>query len=119
MVAHFWVEHGGMRQPILLRGVSYHRTPTERQVTESIRIENGMKSPESLLNLKSEWTGSKLSGVSVKVPMGVGKYREREVVIEEGVEESEERDRKDRATNRWLEAVRKGMKRMSYVREGK
>ena len=58
LVAHFWFEHKGEKQSFILRGTSFHKTAIERQVLESIRIEGGLKDPEELLNLKSEWAGS-------------------------------------------------------------
>ena len=120
LVAHFWVEHGGRRQPVLIRGTGFYKTATESQVAESVKIDKVMGKPEKLLNQRSEWAGSKLPGIMVRVPVGVGKYREREE--EEGVvtlEEREEKERKARAMERWMEAQRKGTKRLQYMRDEK
>ena len=59
LVAHFREEHDGVTQEILLRVLSWHMTPLDRQVTESLNILRAAKYPEECLNLKSEWGGVK------------------------------------------------------------
>ena len=34
LVLHFWEEHQGRRQPLMMRVISAHLTPLDRQVTE-------------------------------------------------------------------------------------
>ena len=50
-------------------------TPMDRQVQESMNIIEESRKPGSCLNLKSEWAGSKIPGLQVKVPKGKGKDR--------------------------------------------
>ena len=115
LVIHFWTEHGGKRQDIIIRMTSRHNTAVDRQVTESIKIESRMNRQEELLNLKSEWAGSKLPGLTVKALVGVGKVIELE---REGVEgQEQERKEETEAIRRWQEARVKGMKRILYVNE--
>ena len=55
LVLHFWEEHRGRRQPIMMRVTSSHLKPLERQVTESVNILAGNKNLKESLNLKSEY----------------------------------------------------------------
>ena len=71
MVIHFMEEHEGRPQEVLFRLTSKHQTPLDRQVQESVNIEEGAKSPRECLNLKNEWAGSKLPGISIQRPKGV------------------------------------------------
>ena len=71
MVQHFWEEHGGRIQPVLMRVTSKHLVALERQVRESINIEKCGIKAEECLNLKNEWAGSKIPGLSVTRPKGV------------------------------------------------
>ena len=72
LMTHFREEHSGKAQEILMRVISKHITPLERQVCESLNIIRASGKPEECLNLKSEWGGSKLPSLSVSVPKGVG-----------------------------------------------
>ena len=91
---------------------SSHRTALDRQATESIRIEARMGKSEELLNTKSEWAGSKLPGLAVKAPIGVGKVGER--TGGEGKTEGEIQE-EELAIKRWEEAINKGIKRIPYM----
>ena len=73
LVLHFAKEHDGTRQEYLMRVTNYHKKALERQVLESIRIEEGNLNQEESLNLKSEWAASKLPGVLIRTPKGVGR----------------------------------------------
>ena len=59
-------------QEILMRVISKHITPLDRQISESLNIAKASTKPEECLNLKSEWGGSKLPSLLVSVPKGVG-----------------------------------------------
>ena len=74
-----------------------------------------MGKQEELLNIKSEWAGSKIPGLTVKAPVGVGKVKESKG---EGTGETEgEKQEEMEAIRRWEEALLKGMKRIPYVDE--
>ena len=70
-------EHQGQSQETLFRQVSKHQTALERQVMESIRIEEVSAKEEESLNLKSEWAGSKLPNLQVSRPKGTSGQQER------------------------------------------
>ena len=78
LVLHFAKEHDGTRQEYLMRVTNYHKKALERQVLESIRIEEGNLNQEESLNLKSEWAASKLPGVLIRTPKGVGRPERKE-----------------------------------------
>ena len=46
LVPHFVEEHSGMRQDYLMRSTNFHEKALERQVLESIRIEEGSLNQE-------------------------------------------------------------------------
>ena len=54
LVVHFMEEHGGATQEILMRVLSRHISPLDRQVQESLNILKASRTPEEYLNLKSE-----------------------------------------------------------------
>ena len=54
LVLHFWEEHQGRRQPLMMRVISAHLTPLDRQVTESINILASNQNESESLNLKTE-----------------------------------------------------------------
>ena len=60
LVLHFVEEHEGIRQEYLMRITNFHKKALERQVLESIRIEEGNLIQEESHNLKSEWASSKI-----------------------------------------------------------
>ena len=70
MVIHFLEDHQGEEQETVFRLLSKHRTALDRQVMESIRIEEVAANPQEALNLWSEWGGSKLPGLHVLRPKG-------------------------------------------------
>ena len=76
MVIHFLEEHNGETQETLFRLLSKHRAALDRQVTESVRIEDAMANPLESLNLKNEWGGSKLPGLLVAKPKGTARKRD-------------------------------------------
>ena len=53
-----------------MRVVSKHFTALDRQVSESVRINEEMTKDEACLNLKSEWGGSKIPNINVMTPKG-------------------------------------------------
>ena len=57
LTIHFREEHGGRQQEVLLRILSRHISPLDRQVVESLNIIKASKISEECLNLKSEWGG--------------------------------------------------------------
>ena len=61
-----------------MRITNYHKKPLERQVLESLRIEEGSAVQEESLNLKSEWAASKLPGMKVYLPKGIRKPERKE-----------------------------------------
>ena len=73
LVAHFVEEHNGITQEILMRVISRHMTPLDRQVSESMNILRAAKCPEECLNLKSEWGGSKLPDLQIFNPKGISR----------------------------------------------
>ena len=72
LTIHFREEHGGKQQEVLLRILSRHISPLERQVVELLNIIKASKISEECLNLKSEWGGSKLPDLQVLRPKGTG-----------------------------------------------
>ena len=73
MVIHFQEEHHGQAQETIFRLLSKHRTALERQITESVKIEDAAANPLESLNLKNEWGGSKLPGLLVARHKGTTK----------------------------------------------
>ena len=61
-----------------MRVTNHHKKALERQVLESIRIEEGNLVQEESLNLKSEWVSSKLPGMQVQSPKGIRKPERKE-----------------------------------------
>jgi len=103
MVLHFWEQHEGRQQPVLMRVTSKHLMALERQVRESINIEKCARNITECLNLKNEWAGSKIPGIKVTKPKGVTMMREGDT---RGTEESMEIV---------IAAMKRGVKRMEYV----
>ena len=73
MAVHFWEEHAGTRQEVLMRVVSRHLTALDRQVEESVNILESGKVPEESLHSKNEWGGAKIPSILVSSPKGVAK----------------------------------------------
>ena len=71
LVIHFHEEHEGEEQKILLRVLSLHRSAMERQVAESVWIEEEMGKGGECLNGKNEWAGSKIPKLQVLKPKGM------------------------------------------------
>ena len=55
-----------------MRVLSRHLKALERQVQESVVIEKEAEIEKECLNLKSEWAGSKIPGLRVFNPKGLG-----------------------------------------------
>ena len=72
-MAHFHEEHGGESQEILMRVLSKHATPLDRQVKESLNILKASATPDECLNNKSEWGGSKLPSLVVASAKGTSR----------------------------------------------
>ena len=63
---------------MMFRIISKHHSALERQVAESVRIEEVSNQPGNCLNIKNEWAGSKLPGIMVSKPKGTsGKGRQK------------------------------------------
>ena len=62
----------------------------ERQIQESMNIIEESREEGTCLNLKSEWTGTKIPGLQVKVPKGVSSSKERVPEGKEGQTEMKE-----------------------------
>ena len=60
-----------------MRIISQHRAALDRQIQESVNIEVAMKNEMECLNLKSEWSTSKIPGMSVNNPAGLSRNPER------------------------------------------
>ena len=109
MVQHFWEEHGGRYQEVIMRVLSRHIKALERQVHESVLIEKESGEEKVCLNLKSEWAGSKIPGLRVFNPKGLGSNKVGgEVEEEEYVLEGR---------RLYKEALRRGSKRLAYRNE--
>ena len=90
----------------MMRVLSRHLKALERQVRESVLIEKEAEIEKECLNLKSEWAGSKIPGLRVFNPKGLGSTK-----LGGEVEEDE-----DVVEGRKLfsEALRRGSKRLAY-----
>ena len=75
LVIHFLEENQGKEQETLFRITTKHQTPLERQIVESVNIEEAAGRPAECLNLKSEWAGSKLPGLQVLAPKGAAGWK--------------------------------------------
>ena len=77
LVAHFWDQHNGEKQQVIMRIITKHRTALDRQVSESARINECMRSTDTdtCLNLKTEWGGSKVPDLGVTIPKGTATTR--------------------------------------------
>ena len=53
-------------------------TPLDRQIQESVNIEERSLRPRECLNLKSEWAGSKHPGLTIQRPKGVMREKDRD-----------------------------------------
>ena len=100
MVQHFWEEHQGEEQEVLFRVLGRHLKALERQIKESVLIERTSEVRAQCLNLKSEWAGSKIPGLSVSNPKGV--------IYKTGD------DGKDDSAATFKDALRRGCKRLPY-----
>ena len=100
LTIHFHEEHSGKVQETVFRIISKHYSALERQVMESVVIEEVAARKEECMNLKSEWAGSKLPGLAVTKPTGTSRKavkeegdkraREEEMETEEGEEGNRE-----------------------------
>ena len=70
-------EHEGLTQPILMRTLSAHITPMDRQIQESLNIILETKKEGNCLNQKNEWAGVKIPDLEVKIPKGVARPRKK------------------------------------------
>ena len=98
----------------MMRVLSSHLTPLERQVQESSNITKAMKVPEECLNRKSEWGGTKIPGIVISTPKGV--------VTESFGKENQEKGRKGaeeeiNAARKLKEAIKQGRKRLRYLED--
>ena len=100
MVQHVWEEHKGEEQEIIMRVLGRHLKALDRQIEEPVLIERTTEVKAQCLNLKSEWAGSKIPGLSVSNPKGL-------MYAGEGLEGKEEMET-------FKEAVKRGCKRLQY-----
>ena len=103
MVGHFWEEHRGIQQGVLMRILSVHITPLDRQIQESNNIMEAMRAPAECLNHKTEWGGSKIPTMTVNTPKGVSRTQDRDQEVDPEQQE---------AIRRLQEAARRGQKRI-------
>ena len=89
-----------------MRVLSHHIKALERQIQESVMIEKLAQEEKECLNLKSEWAGSKIPGLRVNNPKGLGSNNVGREIEEDG-------DIKEGRTL-YREALRRGSKRLSY-----
>ena len=98
---------------MLMRVVSKHLRALDRQVRESIYIENGSRNEKGCLKLKNEWAGTKVpiplvtspKGTSRKNQKGEGTKRVKEKETETpGVEASKRQPKKRRQVGTGEEA---------------
>ena len=73
IVIHCQKQHGGVVQPILMRTLSAHISPMDRQVQESLNILQEIRTSGHCLSQKNEWAGSKIADLEVRIPKGVAK----------------------------------------------
>ena len=59
----------------MMRVLSHHLTPLDRQLQESLNIVRASANPQENLNQKSEWGGSKIPGKLGRTPKGTSKLR--------------------------------------------
>ena len=71
MVQHFWEEHSGQEQEIMLRVLGRHIKALDRKVQEIVLIEKASEVEKECLNLKSKWAGTKIPGLRVSNPKGL------------------------------------------------
>ena len=112
MTVHFWEEHAGVKQEVLMRVLSRHLTALDRQVQESVNILESGKVPEESLNSKNEWGGAKIPSILVSSPKGIAKAQ---VGEKEGQETAKEELPEHITVFR--KAISRGQKRIQY-REG-
>ena len=73
MVVHAAEEHEGEVQPVLMRILSSHLTPMDRQIQESLNIIEESRIPGNCMNLKSEWAGAKIPVLAMHLPKGLAR----------------------------------------------
>ena len=77
MVQHFWKQHRGYRQEVLMRVLSRHQTALKRRARVTVNIERLAKEPQECLNGKSEWAESKVPGPRVQTSKGTVASKDR------------------------------------------
>ena len=90
----------------MMRVLGRHIKALERQLQKSVLIEKLAEKEEECLNLKSEWAGTKIPGLRVNNPKGLGSGKVGDDT-EEGKGLQEGRDL-------YMEAIKRGTKRLMY-----
>ena len=111
IVLHFWEEHNGEKQNVLMRILSGHLTPMDRQIQESVNILGASRNPPEALNLQSEWGGSKIPGLNVHTPKGVSSARI------DGSQHGDFGVPGNEAAEKLEEAQKRGSKRLQYLND--
>ena len=104
-------EHDGDIQPILMRTLSAHLTPMDRQVQESLNIIEETKKEGHFLSLRSEWAGAKIPGLQVQSPKGITKDKRANPM------ENEEGGNQDKAQGQEEELAESGGVKRIRIRE--
>ena len=81
MAVHYWEEHTGRKQEAMMRILSTHLTPLDRQTMESVNIIEAERKLGESLNMKTEWGRAKILGILVTQPKGVSRAKKLEMEI--------------------------------------
>lgn len=112
VVVHYWEEHEGRKQDFIMRIISGHLTPLERQATESINIVEAENRPQEALNRKTEGGGAKIPGILVTHPKGIAKQQKDRTEMKEDAEEPRNIIVEPQTYN---SRNRRGIKRLKYI----
>ena len=79
MVKHAWEEHEGMKPEVIMRIISKHESPMDRQVTEAVRISRLFNGDDKEnMNAKAEWGIPRTSTLGVTLWRDGGRPRTKE-----------------------------------------
>ena len=94
IVKHAWEEHGGVKPQVIMRIISKHESPMDRQITEAVRISKLFRGDgKENMNAKAEW------GIPRTSTMGFSIHRNQDE-HSSGLEESRD-PRAKRGGGRW------------------
>ena len=84
LVKHAWEEHEGVKPQVIMRIISKHESPMDRQITEAVRISRLFRGDDrENMNAKAEW------GIPRTSTLGMSLHRDDE---EQKTEEEETRE---------------------------